>query len=190
MKYLPKIFVLLILAIGLMILFSPFEQKEKYAQAAIEVSTIIDASPCEVYEYLGDSDNAREWSSFVSHITPLEGEDGTVGSFRRCFKDSQEVNEQWDEEIVFVDPCRKRRLTVFNLQNFPVEASGLVTEQIYELTDENQCKLSFTLFLAKEHNTYWQQLKLHLGSYQIESIFVKNLENINRLTSNSAVAMN
>ena len=187
MTRLTKSIVLLSIGLALIIFFSPFEMRDRYNQQAIHVSTTIDASPCEVFDYLGNSDNAQDWSSFVSHIVPLEGQDGSMGSFRRCFKDAKEENEQWDEEVVLVEPCKKRRLTIFNLQNFPIEASGLITEQIYELTKEGKCKLSFTLFFKKEHNTFWQQFKMHVFGYYIKSIFDKNLENINRFTSKSSI---
>ncbi len=170
----------------LTVFFSPFK-KQGQSYRMIKTSTIINASPCEVFNYLGNSDNAKRWSSFVSHIKPLRGKDGTIGSFRRCFKDAAEKNEQWDEEIVTVDQCKKRRLTIFNLQNFPVTANGLVTEQIYEWTEEGKCKLSFTLFFDKEHNTYWQQFKMAVFGHYIKNIFDKNLENINRFTSKNSL---
>ena len=144
----------------------------------IKVSTTIDAPVAQVFEYLGNSENANQWSVFVDHISPLSGIDGEVGSFRRCFRDKAEKAEQWDEEIIINEPSKRRRLTVFNLQNFKIQSSGLLTEQIYESIENNRCRLSFTLFYNEESHTFWNLLKMHIFSYYIEYIFENNLERI------------
>ncbi len=178
LKLIPTTFVLIILCL---IVFSPFRKYERKQPKMLKVSTTIQANPCEVFDYLGNSNHASDWSSYVSHITPLQGEDGQVGSLRRCFKDQAELKEQWDEETVLVENCQKRRLTIFNLQKFSIKANGLMTEQIYESLKNGQCKLSFTLFFMPQQNTWWQQLKMYVLSYYIEGIFKKNLRNIKTL---------
>ncbi len=176
----PFIIILSILFIGisLMVGLSPLKVQDGNKWPMIKVSTVINTDPCEVFEYLGNSENAKDWSVFVDHISVLEGKDGEVGSIRRCFKEKTEQNESWDEETVESESCKKRRLTVYNLKNFAVQGKGLLTEQLYEKIDEKKCKLSFTLFYEAEQNYFWPLLKLHFFSYEIESIFQKNLEQI------------
>lgn len=144
----------------------------------IKVSVLIKASPCQVFHYLGNSENAARWSSFVDHISLLEGQDGALGSVRRCYKDAEEQAEQWDETTIISEPCKRRRLTVFNLKNFPATARGLRTEQVYKETREGYCDLSFTLFFDQENPGFWTRLKMNAFSYYIHHIFKKNLANI------------
>ena len=114
---------------------------------------IINAPAKQIYQYLSNSKNASEWSSFVSHIIPLNPKitkDGTIGSIRRCFKNKNEKGETWDEEIVINELNQRRRLTIFNLKNFPLNSNGLLTEQLYKTISKNQCQLSFSLFLNEK----------------------------------------
>jgi len=164
-----------------MVTLSPLKMYEDYKWPMIKASTIIDAEPCEVFEYLGNSNNAKNWSVFVDHITLLNGRDGELGSIRRCFKDEAEQKEKWDEETVLSEFCKKRRLTVYDLKNFRIKAKGLLTEQLYERIEGSKCKLSFTLFLEAEQNYFWPLLKLHFFSFEIENIFQKNLNQIKQI---------
>jgi len=180
MKKLSIFIGLFFLTISVLVIFSPFKKQKDHTTQMIKVTTVIDASPCEVFHYLGNSDNAAKWSSFVDHISLLEGRDGEVGSLRRCFKDAAEQAEQWDETTAITEPCKRRRLTIFNLKNFPVEADGLLTEQLYKATATGQCELSFTLFFEKENPGIWNRFKMNIFSYQIHHIFKKNLANIKK----------
>ena len=163
-------------------MFSPYQYSLDF-QNRILIETIkINAPTKQVYQYLGNSKNASEWSAFVSHIIPLNGEkfkDGTIGSIRRCFKNKNEEGETWDEEITINESNQRRRLTVYNLKNFPISCNGLLTEQLYKSISKNQCQLSFSLFLNEKAGIL-EHLKMYYASYQISKIFRKNLENIKR----------
>ena len=165
----------------LFIASTPFKtyQGDKYPK--LKVSTIINAPACQVFEYLGNSKNANDWSVFVDHITPIKGNDGDLHSFRRCFRDLSEQEETWDEEIIIVEPCKRRRLSIFNFKNFPIEANGLLTEQLYEDLGQGKSKLTFTLFFTEEAHYTWPLLKMHAASFYIKNIFEDNLENIKTL---------
>ena len=165
------------------LMFSPYRYSSNFKKRILIETIKINAPAKQVYQYLGNSNNASEWSSFVSHIIPLNGEkfkDGTIGSIRRCFKNKNEKGETWDEEIIINELNQRRRLTVYNLKNFPISCSGLLTEQLYKTISKNQCQLSFSLFLNEEAGII-EHLKMYYASYQINEIFRKNLENIKRL---------
>lgn len=160
---------------------SPFK-KYHCSRSEIKNTILIHAPVHEVYAYLGNSSNASKWSVFVSKIYPLNSDvvqDGTKGSIRRCLvRDSYLENAFWDEVITKVIPNKKRQLSIYNLNHFPVEANGLLTEQQYESIDEHTTLLTFTLFYDKESIPLWDNLKTHFAAYQIEDIFIRNMENI------------
>jgi uncharacterized protein YndB with AHSA1/START domain len=175
---------MLIFAIVLvaMVLFSPYSRTEVGIKKVAHTISI-DAPVEVVFDYLGSSANAARWSVFVDHITTLNDSivpDGAVGSVRRCFVHSDENGTQWDEEIVELIPYEKRRLTIFNMQDFPLTADHLVTEQLYRKTAEDQCELTFTVFYDVENPGLASHLKLYFAAYRIESIFKQNMENIKR----------
>ncbi len=171
-------------SIALLILLSPLRMSEYYDQPAIVVSVDIDATPECVFNYLGDSDNAARWSTFVDHITltSAPGTDGQIGSTRRCFVDADESSTQWDEEIIEVIPNTKRTLSIFNLVDFSMTMDGLLTDQLYEETGDGKTRLSLTLYNVESDLGLWDSFKFHLASYRIASIFEGNLENIKLLS--------
>ena len=147
------------------------------------VTTKVNASAEEIYNYLGNSEHASEWSSFVSHITPLNleyKEDGMVGSERRCFKNNNEAGEVWDEIILEAQFPKRRLLQIYNLQNFPLSTDHLLTEQIYEEMDTDVTKLSFSLYLDEKAD-WLDHVKLYYASSTIQSVFKINLENIKQI---------
>ena len=162
------------------IAFSPYQNVSDFQKRILIETVIINAPTKQIYQYLGNSENASEWSSFVSHIVPLNPKitkDGTIGSIRRCFKNTDEKGETWDEEIVINELNQRRRLTIFNLKNFPLNSNGLLTEQLYKTISKNQCQLSFSLFLNEKAGIV-DHLKMYYASYQISRIFKKNIQNI------------
>lgn len=173
--------------LGLLILFfttiafSPFGQKDGVEGPQLVHSITIKAPVKAVFNYLGDSENARDWSVFVDHINTINAEevpDGEVGSERRCFVNEDESEVIWDERITEVIPNRKRRLDIFNMQGFSMQAENLVTEQLYTSLDSNTTVLSFTLQFKKGKSSFLDRLKTYLGGYQIKSIFKENMNNI------------
>lgn len=175
-------YLMLICAIALvaMVLFSPYSRTEVGIKKVAHTISI-DAPVEVVFDYLGNSSNASKWSVFVHHITTLNDSivpDGAVGSVRRCFVNADEKGRCWDEETVRVVPNHSRRLTIFNMQDFPLTADHLVTEQLYRKTAEDQCELTFTVFYDVENPGLASHLKLYFAAYRIQRIFKQNMKNI------------
>ena len=130
----------------------------------------------EVYAYVSNSANAAKWSSFVDHISLLEGEDGQLHCKRRCFKNEDETGLQWDEEILLVDPMKTRRLSIYNAKGFAIYIDGLITEQRYS-QEGNDASLNLVLILPKGASL-WDKIKFYIGAYKVKSVFTSNLKNI------------
>jgi hypothetical protein len=165
----------------LFILFSPYGNKSGFTYKLVIESIEINAPPDKVYAFLGNSDNAAKWSSYVNHITPLntnEFTDGQVGSVRRCFKQNDERGIQWDELISINEANKRRQLKLFNLSGFSLQANSLATEQLYENIEGNKMRLSFTLFFLNKKPGFLDLLKIYYAAYFIKSIYKKNLTNI------------
>jgi len=167
-----------------MFLFSKYKYYRNNSYKSVDYSIEINVPVDSVYKYLGDSYNAREWSSFVDHITPLnseEFEDGSVGAKRRCFKNADEKGIVWDEEIVEVIPNKMRRLTIYDMKGFSVQANGLQTEQIYESLGKERMRLTFSVFFRDYDPSFIDLLKMNYASYKMHSIFEANLKNVKRI---------
>lgn len=180
-----------VLLIGL-IIFSPFKKQDgrnyPYLKCSIDIQVPVDS----VYNYLGNSSNAANWSSFVDHITPVNPEefkDGTIGSVRRCFVQEDELGMKWDEKIIEIEALKKRKLSIFNLKDFPMEASGLASEQIYKKVNDSTVNLSFTLFFDTESPDFYTLMKMKIGCYRVKFIFDKNLERIKRICETNVVLL-
>jgi len=175
----PFLFASLIFSI---IAFSPYKKDKFLSYKLINESILINTSCEAAYKYLGNSDNARVWSVYVDHISPINEDkvaDGHLGSIRRCFKNNNEKNGTWDEEILFTEKNKLRRLSCFNFQGLILSPGLLHTEQIYE--DKNgDCLLKFTLFSPKNEYGLWEEFKIYLASYPTAYIFRKNLKNIKK----------
>ncbi len=153
MKRLKKIsiyiFLLAMLFIALALIFSPYGKQKNLKFKAVLTSIEINVPVDSVFTYLGKSARASDWSVYVDHITPLnlnQHKDGQVGCKRRCFTKKNESGERWDEIILEVQKNKLRRLSVFNQQNFSMQASNLLTEQRYEKINSNKAKLTLMLF--------------------------------------------
>ncbi len=176
--------VLVSIGLGGMISASPYGQQEGFSYKLLTQSVIINAPSKHVFDYLGNSEHAKDWSVFVNHITPLnemEIEDGKVGSIRRCFTQADENEMYWDEVTTEVVPNKKRQLLIYNYHKFPMVTTDLVTEQLYEKINKEQTQLTFTVFYKTATPSYIQELKLYWVAYQIQPIFEKNMENIKSL---------
>jgi len=176
---------LVILAITGGIVFSPYGNHDGFDYKLVEHTVEIDAPADSVFKYLGNSDNARHWSVFVDHITPLNADsfpDGMPGGRRRCFSNPEETGLQWDELITIVEPGKRRQLVCYDLKDFPMAAKNLATEQLYAPLGPWKCRLTFTLFFYEGKSTWWDELKTYFGAYRVKSIYEQNMANIERLT--------
>lgn len=152
--------------------FSPYNQKI--------LSSVDIEMPSEMaYDYLGDSDNAKDWSVFVAFIETINSAvipDGQVGSKRICYTKEDHTGFNWEEEILEVRENEYRKISCYNFENFSLNAPYLTTEQIYRSTDQG-CKVMFTLDFMHEPN-FIDLLKMKFAAYRIKSIFDQNLTNI------------
>lgn len=174
---------LFLLGISLMVLFSPYGNFPGKSKKMLQESVLIKAPVEQVYQYLGNSDNAEEWSVYVNHISALNSNkiaDGMKGSIRRCFTNQNEKGKQWDEMVIKVEKFKRRLLNCYNFKNFEMTAGVLYTEQLYKETKDGNCMLSFTLFLSDENSTFLNHLKMYFAAYEVTRIFKQNLSNIQK----------
>jgi uncharacterized protein YndB with AHSA1/START domain len=187
-KWLKRIGLIALFLIGVgisyVLLFSRYTNKTERGYKTVEYSVEIDTAVQVVFDYLGNSANAVNWSSYVDHITPLnanEFRDGALGSTRRCYKNENEEGILWDEEVLEIEPNQKRVLSIYNMQGFWSPIEGLKTEQLYELISDNKMRLTFTLFFANHNSGLWEGFKMHLASFTVYNRFRDNLENVKKI---------
>lgn len=162
-------------------LLSPVRWNEKEQAYEIRHSRLVNRSACAVYDYLGQSEAASQWSSFVSRIEVLNPEipDGTLGLQRKCFAKDYPALATWEEEILQNENCEHRRLSIYNLENFPIAVDGLFTDQVYTPLEGNNCQLSLAVYFPG--GNFWDTFKFILASPYIASIFSNNLKNIKNI---------
>lgn len=183
-KLLVGIAIFLTLAIAVLWFSSPFRRQQGFSVPVIQHTIEINAPADRVYRYLGNSQNAALWSVYVDHIAVLNDSlfaDGTIGSRRRCFTKADETGKWWDEEIVENLPGTKRRLTIYNLNGFPLTANHLVTEQLYTPLENGHSRLTFAVFFSHPKPTPAELLKTKLAAFEIKRIFKGNLLRIKTL---------
>ena len=135
-----------------------------------------------VYDILGNSKNVRKWSVYVHHIKPINKiTGGKLGSRRRCYRNKDESNMRWDEEVILDKKYQTRRLSIYNLSGFLLKINHLFTEQIYKKAGPGKTLLTFTVFLDRKKSTVLDILIFNCVVYKIKSVFRKNLENIKHL---------
>lgn len=174
------------LVLGAATIASPYRVHSDGDRPRLATSTDVEA-PCDsVFDYLGNSSNASDWSVYVDHITPLNAasvRDGSVGSIRRSFKNADETGMRWDEYFTEVVAGERRELRIYNIVDAPTTAEGtLLTQQLYAPLGPNRCRVTFTLFFAEPPSAPdW--LKMRIKAHEIGRIFEKNLANIGRLAA-------
>ncbi|MCW2923499.1 MAG: hypothetical protein JWM98_903 [Thermoleophilia bacterium] len=156
-------------------------------------SVVVDAPVADVWAYGSDSTLASEWSVFFDHITPdaTPGRpmDGTVGAFRRCYRDPAEQGPTWDETTEAIEPLRQRRIRTFNLVGFTLGPIGRAQEydvfQDYEAIDATHTRLTFSSCLRRRPGLAnllaWPLVKavyVVFAQPAGQEVFVVNLENI------------
>ncbi|MBI3237920.1 MAG: SRPBCC family protein [Flavobacteriia bacterium] len=180
-KIILGIFILLLLTITYVLIFSPYKYHDGSAVRMMKYTIDIKATPDSVFRFLGNSNNARRWSVFVHHISSLNSDsitDGTPGSRRRCFCDSAEMGTQWDETITEVIPNQKRRLICYDFKHFSMTTDGLTTEQVYKTLPDGNCRLSFSLFVDGEQPSFFERMKIYVAAFRVQSIFERNVQNV------------
>lgn len=183
--------VILLVAISIvcLIIFSPYKYYSNNKYRSVDFTVVINSPVDQVYSYLGNSENAKDWSSYVDHITVINPnivQDGTVGSKRRCFKNKNEKGVYWDEEILEVQHNNRRRLSVYNLNGFSLQADGLETVQVYKKLGQNKTELTFSIYFTGDGPSYLDAFKIYTVSYTIRNIFKANLENIKKLNERTS----
>lgn len=150
----------------------------------VSYSVIIEAPRQDVWEYVSDSSNAKDWSVYFDHISALPGiEDGRPGSLRRCFRNEDETGAFWDEEVVKIIKDEYREIRTFNLNGFgrpELRKAQFKVEQIYEKLEDDKTRLSFTSEYSGPLDLDVLKALLPAGA-EAERIFRLNLENIKSL---------
>lgn len=144
-------------------------------------SVIINAPIEAVWAYVGDSDNAKEWSVYFSHIKPISGPDGQVGGVRRCFRRSDETKNRWDEKTLELKPMTYRKIHTYALHGFPDEsfnsAEFHVHQRFEESADKKSVTLSFGSELLKPHDPI-SLVRFIWHSGEVSRVIGLNLQNI------------
>jgi len=180
LKFLFTVSIAIIASLIITVWFSPYGKKDGSLHKIMIEKIVIDAETEDVYNYLGNSNHAEDWSIYVDHISTLNQasyKDGKLGSIRRCFKNENESGIYWDEEILIDEANQRRQLSIYNMTNFSISGENLLTEQIY-IDKHGKCELSLTLFLDETKSSFLDELKLYYAAYTVSSIFKKNLEEI------------
>lgn len=151
-------------------------------RCVVAESVVIEAPVEDAWAYIGDSRNARQWSVFFSHITPLPGTppDGTVGAVRRCFRRPDETGITWDEELIEAVPFQRREIRVFGLRGFRAPRAAeteLRTTQSYERLGPRRTRVTFSGRLDHPDDAL-QRMAFWLSHWEAARVFSVNLENI------------
>jgi len=158
--------------------FTSYTYNDSFDDNIIQAETVINAPAYKVFNYLGQSSNAKIWSTYVENIQPINEHiisDGLMGSVRRCFGKTKGVI--WDERIIKVQAKKSRTLSIFNTQGFFMTAPHLITDQLY-VAKGHQTKLILTLRFNKKGGDRFSRLKMFLASPIVHRIFENNLKNI------------
>jgi hypothetical protein len=153
-----------------------------YAQTDFHIidSVLIQASPAQVFAFMGDSSRAKGWSIFFDHIAPLPGPgDGGLGAKRRCFRRADETGPRWDEEVIAFTPDRSRRIRVYDAAGFRAGIFVGTEEEIshsYEEIAPGVTKLTFDARVTK--GSALDRLALFWSELETHRIFRDNLANI------------
>lgn len=142
-------------------------------------SIVIEAPVEEVWAYVGQAGNAREWSVYFHHISPLPGPaDGTLGAFRRCFRRANEQGKSWDEELVGIVPLRLRHIRMFEPIGFPgYRGAENDVWQRYEPLGPRRTRLEFRS-APVEGAKRRHRLLFRFSAWRTERTFELNLANI------------
>jgi hypothetical protein len=159
------------------------ESKKINWENAVSGSVIIDAPIEVVWAYASDSNKAIDWSVYFHHISPLPGEhsDGNLGSLRRCFRNSDETGQRWDEVIIDVIPFESRQIVTYNFHDygwkFITDSAYVFVRQVYKKISHTQTELTFQTISAPHFSPIkWVTFQIFRG--ETKKIFDMNLANI------------
>jgi hypothetical protein len=156
--------------------------------------TVSIAAPIDsVWRYVGNSANAREWSVYFHHITPLDTSrtgvplppDGTIGSVRVCYRRADETGPTWDEVVTGLDSTgteRHRRIRTYRLRGFGGMQGWLARRTEYSVTQIYQERgdstaLTFRTQLLRPDNDVMRWAFAREAD-EVVRVFRLNLENI------------
>ncbi|MCH8836583.1 MAG: SRPBCC family protein [Candidatus Marinimicrobia bacterium] len=141
----------------------------------------INAPVADVWEYVSNSYNTREWSVYIHHISPLPGvEDGGVGSLRRCFRREDETGIWWDEQVLAVKPYKYRKMRTFNIhgsKNPHFNEAEFEVYQYYKEIEPAMTRLTFATSQLKPDDWFSRHRFWSVGR-DGKRIFKLNLANI------------
>jgi hypothetical protein len=135
----------------------------------------------QVWDYVGNSNNAAEWSVYFHHITNISGEDGKPGALRRCFRRQDEQGNKWDEKTLEIVPKTYRKIHTHSLYGFPDEAFNSaefhVHQRFVESPDGKSVRLSFGSELIKPTDII-SAVRFIWYAREAKRVIHMNLENI------------
>mgnify|MGYP005846136311 CR=1 FL=1 len=145
-------------------------------------SVVIDAPVEAVWEYVGNSDNAAEWSVFFEKIQPLPGaKDGQTGALRRCFRATDHPEAIWWDEITLeIRENEYRRILAFNPHHFSdpqLNRGEYYVTQHFEEIQPGRTKLTFAQTQLRPRGIFKRLGFLQVGR-DGSRIIQQNLENI------------
>ena len=73
-KIIVWLLILFAISLSIIVIASPYGKSEGFDYRLVKHNVHINASPDSVFRFLGNSNNARKWSVFVHHITPLNAD--------------------------------------------------------------------------------------------------------------------
>lgn len=170
----------------------------------ISKSVVIDAPVNETWTVASNSNNARKWSIYFHHISPLPSKkpngpvDGQPGSKRMCYRFENEQGVMWKEKVVTIDPNKYRKIHTYKLKNFNIPLAGwseYYVDQFYSDKGNGKSELTFGTHMKKPESILKNPLNLlkwavypiiklgYIASARREvgRVFQVNLENIGAL---------
>lgn len=175
---------IIVAALVVISFFTSYHFHSRFGKKAIVVSAEIDAPAGQVFGYMTQSENARNWLTFVDRVTPLEKE-GAAGRYsfseRRCIAGDANQERCWDETLLAQEEGKWRKLKIHNIRGFPVSWDSLISEQIIETVDSIRCTVIFALYLDEDKASMADRIKLYLAAFRVSEIFEGSLKNLARI---------
>jgi uncharacterized membrane protein len=146
-----------------------------------EYTVTVDAPMDQVWQYVGDSTKARDWSVYFHHISPLPGiADGKIGAVRRCYRREDETGMTWDEKVVDVKKHQYRKIHTYNVQGLSIDyfhqTEYNVTQKFKAINDQ-QTNVTFA-FTVRKPNNFLAWMGNRVLRWSAWRVFKVNLENI------------
>lgn len=169
---------LVIIALVLFFRFSPYDNENGNKKKLIKTSIIINKPVDTVYYFMSKNKPCEKGLLYLDHIDVLNNPkkaNSEVGTKKRFYTNADETGQQFDGIVINSIKNKKRRLELFNFQNFPMEFNNLIHEQTFSKIGKNKCKLNMKLFYKKNTPEFWDEVKAHIASYRIKKAFKENM---------------